>query len=124
MSVYAQTTPDEILLKDYRPRSIFKIPETSVEKARYPVIDVHSHDYARTPAEIDRWVKTMDEVGLEKTVIMTGQTGARFDEALARYRRYPKRFEVWSGFDYAGFDQPGFGPAAVAELERCQRAGR
>ena len=31
----AQKHPDQILLKDYRPRSIFKIPETRVEKARY-----------------------------------------------------------------------------------------
>lgn len=121
--VRAQTPPDQILLKDYRPRSIFKIPETHVDKARYPVIDVHSHDYARTPAEIDRWVKTMDEVGLEKTIIMSGQTGAKFDEVLARYRHHPNRFEVWCGFDYSGFDKPGFGPAAVAELERCHRVG-
>ena len=41
----AESPPDKILLKDYKPRSIFKIPETRVEKARYPVIDVHSHDY-------------------------------------------------------------------------------
>jgi hypothetical protein len=42
----AQTPPEEVLLKDYKPRSILKIPETRVEKARYAVIDVHSHDYA------------------------------------------------------------------------------
>ncbi len=119
----AQTPPDQILLKDYRPRSIFKIPETRVEKARYPVIDVHSHNYARTAADVDRWVRTMDEVGLEKTVILSGNVGARFDEVRAKFGRYPNRFEVWCGIDYAGFDQPGFGPAAIAELERCHSAG-
>ena len=67
----AQTPPEEILLKDYKPRSIFKIPETRVEKARYAVVDVHSHDYARTDADVDRWVRTMDEVGLEKTITPT-----------------------------------------------------
>jgi predicted TIM-barrel fold metal-dependent hydrolase len=116
-------TPDQILLKDFKPRSIFNIPESHIEKARYPAIDVHSHNYARTDADIDRWVKTMDEVGLQKTVILSGNTGAKFDEVLARYRKYPTRFEVWCGFDYTGFDQPGFGPAAVAELERCHKAG-
>src|SRR5262249_40772134 len=30
---------------------------------------------------------------------------------------------VWCGFDLTDIDQPGFGPAAVAELERCFRAG-
>ena len=119
----AQTPPDEILLKDYKPRSIFKIPETRVEKARYAVIDVHSHDYAPTDADVDRWVLTMDEVGLEKTIILSGSTRAKFDAAVAKYDKHPKRFAVWCGIDYAGFNQPGFGPAAVAELERCHKAG-
>lgn len=119
----AQTPPDQILLKDYRPRSIFKIPETRVEKARYPVIDMHSHNYAPTEADVDRWVRTMDEVGLEKTVILSGNTGTKFDEVLAKFGKHPKRFEVWCGVNYAGFDKPGFGPAAVAELDRCHKAG-
>ena len=35
--------PDPILLKDYRPVSIHKVPVTTVPKARYPAIDMHSH---------------------------------------------------------------------------------
>jgi predicted TIM-barrel fold metal-dependent hydrolase len=119
----AQTPPEEILLKDYKPRSIFKIPETRVEKARYAVIDVHSHDYASTDADVDRWVRTMDEVGLEKTIILSGRVGARFDAVVGKYGKHPKRFAVWCGIDYTGFNQPGFGPAAVAELDRCHKAG-
>lgn len=119
----AQTTPDGLLLKDYHPRSIFNIPATRVEKARFSAIDMHSHNYAPTEGAIDRWVKTMDDVGLQKTVILSGATGARFDEIFVRYKKHPERFEVWCGLDYTGFDRPGFGPAAVAELERCQRAG-
>jgi predicted TIM-barrel fold metal-dependent hydrolase len=120
---WAQTNPDQILLKDYHPRSIFRIPETRVEKARYPVIDVHSHNYAPSDADVERWVKTMDAVGLEKTIILSGNTLSKFDEVFAKYHRYPGRFEIWCGFDYTGFDRPGYGPAAVAELERCHRAG-
>src|SRR5258708_35064447 len=46
-SASAQTPPEQVLLKDYRPKSIFKIPETRIEKARYLVIDVHSHYFAK-----------------------------------------------------------------------------
>jgi predicted TIM-barrel fold metal-dependent hydrolase len=120
---FAQTPPEEILLKDYKPQSIFKIPETRVEKARYAVIDVHSHDYAPTDADVDRWVRTMDEVGLEKTVILSGSTRAKFDIVVAKYGKHPKRFAVWCGIDYTGFNQPGFGPAAMVELQRCHKAG-
>jgi len=116
-------TPEEILLKDYKPRSIFKISETRVEKARHPAIDVHSHDYAPSEAEVERWVKTMDAVGLEQTIILSGRTGARFDSVVARYGKHPRRFRIWCGIDFSGLHQPGFGPAAMAELERCQRMG-
>ena len=39
---------DNLLLKNFRPVSIYKIPVTHVDKAAYPVIDVHSHVYAKT----------------------------------------------------------------------------
>jgi predicted TIM-barrel fold metal-dependent hydrolase len=120
---FSQTPPENLLLKNYRPQSIYNVPKTHIERAKYPIIDVHSHAYARGPEQIAQWVKTMDEVGIEKTVILTASTGARFDSIYALYSKYPKRFEVWCGFDYTGYDQPGFGPAAVKELERCHQIG-
>jgi len=87
------------------------------------VIDMHSHSYARTPEQVAAWVKTMDEVGIEKTVILSGATGAAFDEVHKRYSQYPDRFELWCGLDYASLVKPGGAAAAVAELERCHRLG-
>jgi predicted TIM-barrel fold metal-dependent hydrolase len=116
-------SPETILLKDYRPQSIYKIPVTEVPKAKYSIIDMHSHPYAKTDGEIDQWVKNMDEVGVEKTIILTMATGAEFDGINKKYSKYPERFEMWCGFDFAGYDKAGFGPAAVKELERCRQAG-
>jgi predicted TIM-barrel fold metal-dependent hydrolase len=115
--------PDRILLKDYKPISIHEVPVTAVTRARYPAIDMHSHPGAKSPEEVDRWVRVMDEVGIDKTVLLTGTHGAEFDRLVELYSRHPTRFELWCGFDYSGFDQPGYGPAAVAELERCFRRG-
>jgi len=116
-------SPDQVLLKDYRPRSIYAVPETVVERARHPVIDLHTHAYARTEAEVEEWVRTMDAVGMEKSIILTGKTGEEFDALVRLYGRHPGRFELWCGLDYTGYDRPGFGPGAVAELERCRAAG-
>jgi len=116
-------SPDFILLKDYRPQSIYKVPVTRISKAKHPIIDMHSHPYAKTSQQIDEWVRTMDEVGVEKTIILTMATGAEFDEIQKKYSRYPERFELWCGLDFSGHDKPGFGPAAVKELERCRAAG-
>src|SRR5690606_41048090 len=40
----AQTHPEEIRLKDFRPVSIYKVPATKIEKARYPAIDIRSEE--------------------------------------------------------------------------------
>jgi predicted TIM-barrel fold metal-dependent hydrolase len=114
---------DNLLLKNYRPVSIYKIPVTRVDKAAYPVIDVHSHDYAKTDAEVAQWVKNMDACGIEKTIILTEAAGPKFDSIVQKYAKYGNRFEIWCGFDYTGYDKPGFGPAAVKELERCYKMG-
>ena len=115
--------PNTLLLKDFRPQSIYNIPKTSVDKAKYPIIDMHSHTYAKTEEQVSQWIKTMDRVGIEKTIILTGTTGADFDSVVRLYAKYPDRFELWCGLDYTGYDQPGFGPDAVAELERCYKKG-
>ena len=114
-----QSSPDQLLLKNFRPKSAYNTPETRVEKARYPVIDMHSHPYAKGADQIAGWVRTMDAKGIDKTVVQTYATGARFDSIAALYQVHGDRFILFCGFDYRGYDQPGFGPAAVKELERC-----
>jgi predicted TIM-barrel fold metal-dependent hydrolase len=118
-----ESSPEQLLLKDYRPRSVYQVPVTPLSRARFPVTDMHSHDYAKGDGQIAEWVRTMDELGIKKSVILSYAHGKAFDAIVARYKQYPGRFSVWCGFDYTGYDQPGYGPAAVAELERCFRAG-
>ncbi len=60
-----QPSPEQLLLKDFKPRSIYNVPVTTVAKARFPVIDMHSHDYAKTDEQIAEWVRTMDELGIK-----------------------------------------------------------
>ncbi len=112
-----------LLLKDFKPRSLHKTAETPIERAAFPVIDMHSHAYPKTLEGIDEWVRTMDKLGIAKTVLLTGQTGNGFDSLVNVYSKYNDRFILFCGFDYTGYDQPGFGPAAIKELERCVAMG-
>lgn len=116
-------TADNLLLRNYRPVSLYKIPVTKTDRAAFPVIDMHSHDYAKTDKDIAQWVKNMDECGIEKTIILTMTAGAKFDSIVRKYAKYGKRFELWCGFDYTGYDKPGFEQLAVKELERCYKMG-
>jgi predicted TIM-barrel fold metal-dependent hydrolase len=117
------TPPDQLLLKDYRPRSIFQIPQTRVEKARFPVIDVHSHVYARTPSQVEQWIRNLDAVGVEKSVVMVSAAGKAFDDALKLYGPHTNRFEIWCGLDWSAANEPDFVQKAIAELERCHKLG-
>lgn len=119
----ADASPLTILLKDYRPISIYKTPTTKVEKAKFPIIDMHSHPYAKTPQEIDQWVKNMDKAGIEKTIILTMTTGNEFDEISRKYSAHGDRFEMWCGLDFSAYNKPGFAAAAIKELQRCRNAG-
>ncbi|HSR17599.1 MAG TPA: amidohydrolase family protein, partial [Ignavibacteriaceae bacterium] len=121
-SLFCQTEPDNLLLKNYRPKSIYNIPITRIEKAKFPVIDMHSHPYA-SGNEIDLFVKNMDEAGIIKTILLTHAHGGEFDSLVNFYSKYPDRFELWCGFDYTGYDKPGYGPNAVEELVRCFKMG-
>jgi hypothetical protein len=40
--------PGNLKLKDYHPVSIYKTTQVKIKKAKYPVIDFHSHDYPKS----------------------------------------------------------------------------
>ncbi len=116
---------DAILLRDYAPRSSVVAPETVVPRAKFPAIDVHSHaNNARTPAEVAEWVKTMDEVGIEISVVLTSATGEAFDRLADLYlKSFPGRFQLYCGVLGTDLDHPEYPARAAAELERCYRKG-
>ena len=118
---------DALRLKDYTPASSLIVPKTHLAKARFPVIDAHSHasmSGIKTPADVDAWVKTMDETGIEMSVVFTEATGPDFDRQADLFlKRYPKRFQVWSGIDTKDIDAADYPQRAARELERCFRKG-
>lgn len=120
--VFAQDVTN-LLLRNYRPKSLYKVPVSHIQKAAFRVIDIHSHPYAETDEQIAQWVKNMDSCGIQKTIILSMATGAKFDSIIDQYRKYGDRFEVWCGFDYTGYDKPDFPASAIKELERCHKKG-
>ncbi len=115
---------DTILLKDYAPRSLVVTSESYVPKAKFPVYDAHVHLVARTSEDIAQWVKTMNEVGIETSVVLTGAIGAEFDALVNSFiKAYPGRFLLYCGMDKSRIDMPDYSARAVKELERCYDKG-
>jgi len=120
----APGSPENFKLKDYRPKSVFKTTTTEVSKAKCPVIDMHAHAWQKD-INVDELVKIMEASNIEKTIVLSFETGSAFDGIVARFAGYPDKFDLWCGFDYTGYNQPGsqWIDAAIAELERCYQKG-
>ena len=117
---------DSVLLKDYTPASSLVVAETQVPKARVPAIDVHTHtgqSSIRNAEDVAAWARTMDEVGIETTVVFTGATGAEFDRQAELFKPYANRFQLWCGLEGGDVGAPDWPERAARELERCYRKG-
>ena len=117
---------DSVLLKDYAPSSSLVVPETLVQKARVQAIDVHTHtgqSNIRNAEDVEAWVRTMDEVGIETTVVFTGATGAEFDRQADLFKPYANRFQLWCSLESGDVGAPDWPERAARELERCYRKG-
>ena len=103
---FAQKKADSLLLNNYKPVSIYKTPIANIQRASFPVIDMHSHDYVETKTDVDDLVKLMDKMNVKKTMILTYTTGKGFDSAVEKYSKYPDRFELFCGFDRRLGEEP------------------
>lgn len=114
---------DDLLLKNYRPVSIYNVGSYEADRAKFSAIDMHSHPYPKDREGIKQWVKTMKENNIKKSILLTYATGARFDSLYSVYSEFDDYFEIWCGIDYSGYDDPGFSERAVKELERLHEIG-
>jgi len=105
---------------DYRPRSTLVTKETLVPKARYPVVDIHSHT-GPTPETIERLVSEMDAMNLRVLVNLSGGSDPAEVKKKVDFIRgsaHPDRFRVFANVDWEGAGGPGWAEKAVADLEQ------
>ena len=110
--------------EEYQPRSTLVVPAHPRPRAKYPFIDVHGHQ-TLTPsaADLDRLVGEMDAMGMRVMVNLSGRQGDRLVRGIESYARYRDRFVFFANLEFRGIDEPGWGEAAAAQLERDVRAG-
>ena len=116
-------SPENFKLGEFRPVSVFNTKTTIVSAAKFPVTDVHAHAWD-LHSNIDEWVKRMDAANIEKTVVLSFETGKKFDAIISQYKKHKVRFSIWCGFDYSGFDKDSnWTRNAIEELRRCKNLG-
>ncbi len=103
---------------DYRPRSTLVTEAHLVPKARFPVVDIHSHT-GPTAETVERLVAEMDGTGLRVLVNLSGGNASAVKQKVdfIRGSKYPDRFRVFANVDWNGAGKPGWAEQAVADLE-------
>ena len=129
---------DQLLLKDFEPRSMLVVPETPVVRARFPVVDVHTHptfrtrsvagvphgEAVRTSATPEQLLAIMDRRNLRTIVDLTGGVGTGLAESVRTLQQpNPERFVVFTEPSYDRITQPGYAQWQADELGRAKAAG-
>jgi predicted TIM-barrel fold metal-dependent hydrolase len=109
---------------DYRPESTVVADEHLVPRAKYPVVDIHSHQRA-TADNIERLIKEMDALNLRVLVNLSGGSGQRLKENVdfIRSSAHKDRFRVFANVSFDGVGTPGWSDEAAAALEESIRSG-
>jgi predicted TIM-barrel fold metal-dependent hydrolase len=112
-------------IEEYEPKSTLVVPQHPVTRAKYPVIDVHSHHTMNpTPAYIDKLIKEMDQLNLRVLVNLSGRQGAALEKGIQLYKaKHPDRFAVFANLDFNRINEPNFGKRAAEQLERDVKNG-
>jgi predicted TIM-barrel fold metal-dependent hydrolase len=95
-----------------------------LERAKFPFIDIHSHHWNPTAAEVDELIKGMDSINLRVMVNLSGGTGEQLRRTVEVMKgRYPDRFVVFANMSYDDLNTPGFGKRVAARLEQDVKNG-
>jgi predicted TIM-barrel fold metal-dependent hydrolase len=120
--------PAQLPLSQFEPKSMLRVPETRVARARFPVIDFHTHVSRRRaqrpsvpPAEL---LKTMDVVNVHTMVNLTGGTGDDLVSTIASFdRAFPRRFVSMTEPAWARAGESGYAAWQAEEIGRAKAAG-
>jgi uncharacterized protein len=112
-------------IREYKPKSLLVTPQHPVPKAKFPVVDIHSHQPTPISAgEYDRVMKGMEDNNLRILVNLSGGSGGQLSRGVEALRasKYKDRMVLFANVNFRDVG-PGFGAKAAAQLEADIKAG-
>lgn len=120
-----QSRDRTLSVEDYEPRSTLTVPEHLPERARYPFIDVHSHQTSIGSQQlVDELVNDMDLLNLRVMVNLSGGYGSTLSGRIASLEgRHPSRFVTFANIDFSQVDASDYSQRAASQLEEDVKNG-
>lgn len=120
-----------LLLRDYRPRPMLHAEAHSVIRARFQVIDVHSHVNDAMGIDPDpippaKVIEVMDHCNVQTICILTGMWGEKLQRVMDEMvKPYPGRFMVFTQLDWNKVNDADFSRKMIEQIrDAAQRGAR
>ena len=132
------TTSQPLPLADYEPTSMLHAEETRVERAAFPVVDVHTHITVSARSEHgvelaaertylgkpDELLSVMDRKNIRAMVNLTGGYDQGLTQVIGQYdEAFPGRFYSMTEPFYSRFLEPNYPRIQADAIEHAHHAG-
>jgi predicted TIM-barrel fold metal-dependent hydrolase len=126
---YAQDTI--MSFEDYSPISSLKVSENKVYKAKFPFIDVHSHQWGMPEKDLKSLAKEMDDLNMAFMINLSGsgfgtqaEKDAYFDGSLKNISESaPGRFGLFVNVDFESIDDPNYAKSQTDIIRGAVKKG-
>ncbi len=128
----------DLSLRQFDPHSPLRLPRTPITRAKFPVVDVHTHFYHKlrhNDQAFADFIEVMDRNGIQVCVSLDGRLGEQLDRHLDfLHRQHRDRFVVFANVDWQGDGEaerpetwaclrPGFADRTAAQLAEAAARG-
>jgi predicted TIM-barrel fold metal-dependent hydrolase len=133
-----KANPKPLELSQYEPKSMLQVHESRIERAKFPVIDFHTHISVSTRSEngvellpdrqylgtAQELLAVMDRKNIRAMVNLTGGYERGLADAIAKYdRQYSGRFYTFTEPSYSHFKEPNYPKQQAQAIEQAHRDG-
>lgn len=134
----AQQLDPDLPLRHYEPNSALSVPRTPIERAAFPVIDMHTHmgmSARRAEGEADRGQRrflappqellpVMERRNLRMLINLTGGYDQGLDDSIESYdKAHPGRFLSFTEPWFSRAEEPGYARFQADQIERARKQG-
>ena len=122
-------------IEEYSPISTLKVPENPIKRAKFPFVDVHSHQWNMAIKDLSGLVKEMNDLNMKYMINLSGSGVATFsgnqslmDLNLSKSvkninENYPLRFGVFVNLKFNNINDNDFGSKSAEILENAVNEG-
>ncbi len=127
----------DLLLREFRPRAMLRVPEHNLHRSKFSSVDVHTHPSARlrgSDQSLTDFVTALDRNNIAVCVSLDGRLGTELTDHLTYLRPHADRFVVFANIDWQGdgdddepatwaVNQSGFVRQTVEALREAKQLG-